>query len=76
MGCLARCTGKTGGRQRLTENRNPVLIVEQQGPEWNVIRAAREPERSMQHLTGTASNQVTGTRAGNRIRSVKEIFKS
>ena len=30
----------------------------------------------MQHLTGTASNQVTGTRAGNRIRSVKEIVKS
>jgi hypothetical protein len=37
MGYLARCTGKTGGRQRLAENRNPSLMMERQGPEWNVL---------------------------------------
>jgi hypothetical protein len=31
-------------------------------------------ERSMQHLTGTASNAGHGDRTGNRIRSVKKDF--
>jgi hypothetical protein len=37
MGYLARCTGKKGGRQRLDENRNLSLIMEREGPEWNVL---------------------------------------
>jgi hypothetical protein len=37
MGYQARCTGKKGGRQRLDENRNLSLIMERQGPEWNVL---------------------------------------
>jgi hypothetical protein len=38
------------------------------------ITGCAGPERSMQHLTGTASNAGHGDQAGNRIRSVKKDF--
>jgi hypothetical protein len=55
MGYQARCTGKKGGRQRLAENRNPSLIMERQGPEWNVLwcgMAAKRTTSSAGHGQG------------------------
>src|SRR5206468_4932561 len=59
MGYQARCTGKKGGRQRLAENRNPSLIMERQGPEWNVLWGWRTAKR-------TTSSAGHGRRGGHR----------
>jgi hypothetical protein len=36
-GLLARCTGRTIGRQRLAENRNTNSMMEHHGPVWNIF---------------------------------------
>src|SRR5690242_13595889 len=62
IGLLARSTGKTGGRQRLAENRNTTLIMEHDGPERN---AARYRGMRRSDLTGLISNASRGGRVGN-----------
>src|SRR4029077_17555481 len=60
MGYQARCTGKKGGRQRLAENRNPSLIMERQGPEWNVYWCATAAKRTI----GSADHGRRGGQPG------------